>query len=689
MRRNIFICLLLAGVTLAVYWPVGHLDFINYDDGGKDGYVVENANVESGITLESIGWAFTTTRAGNWHPITWLSLMLDCQLFGLKPAGHHWVNLGFHIVNTLLLFVVLREMTQTVWRSALVAALFAWHPLHIQSVAWVSERKDVLSGFFMLLTLWAYTRYAHKRSKVEGRRSGENAAVQALAARFWTLDYGLVLVFFVIGLMSKPMLVTVPLIMLLLDFWPLGRVTSGRWPVASDKNSVSQLPGAPKRSEGGSTLNHLLFEKLPFVALSLGSGIVTVWAQGTSVVPLDYVPWDSRIENSMVSCAVYLGKLLWPENLAIFYPFTYTQTGRWGAFGCGLLLIFLSVFFIRKACSQSYLFVGWFWFLVMLLPVIGLVQISVQSIADRYTYLPSIGLFIVVAWGIAEVASISHLWRTAVIFGTAGVLSACLLETRHQLGYWQNSVTLFSRALEIAGENPMGDYFLGNAWLAAGNLDEAAKNYRVVLRWAPNSEDIHYRLGYIFRLQKKWSKSEVQFDEVLRVNPNNSFACKFLGDALSAQEKFADAETEYSFASQLEPGDPVIQQALEKTRYLEALHLKPDSPAVLNNLAWMLATSANADIRDGAQAVQLAERACGLTDYKKTIYVGTLAAAYAEAGRFDEAMATAQKACALASKSGEQELLKKNQELLDLYRKHQKYHEIPGASQSKQSAPNQ
>jgi len=326
-------------------------------------------------------------------------------------------------------------------------------------------------------------------------------------------------------------------------------------------------------------------------------------------------------------------------------------------------------------CFQPYLFVGWFWFLVTLVPVIGLAQVSVQSMADRYLYLPSIGLFIMVAWGMAGMASVSRSWRTGMTVGAVALLSACLLDTRYQLRYWRDSVTLFSRALEVTGENPMGNFFLGNAFWVSGNLDEAAKNYRSVLRSAPNSEDVHYRLGYILCLQKKWPEAGIQFNEVLRLDPNNPFVRKFLGDALSAQEKFTDAEAEYSTALQLNPGDPVIEQALEKNRYLETLHLKPDSPEVLNNLAWMLATSTNADMRDGARAVQLAERACELTHHQKTIYLGTLAAAYAEAGRFDDAISTAQKACALASESGDQNLLKRNQELLVLYRAHQPYHE--------------
>jgi len=329
MRREWLICLALIVITLIAFWPAGHLGFILYDDYGKNGYIVDNTNIQAGITFESIRWAFTTTQASNWHPVTWLSHMLDCQLFGLKPSGPHWVNLGFHILNTLLLFVVLREMmglrrddpqqpydspprnanktanaviaattpqAQAVWRSALVAALFALHPTHIQSVAWISERKDVLSAFFFLLTLWAYARYVEK-SKVQSSKS--------------KVFYGLALGFFALGLMSKPMLVTVPVILLLLDFWPLGRI-SEFGVRSSDLKSAPHFP----------MLRRLIWEKAPFLTLSLASSVVTFCAQGVSVVPLDYVSWDSRIENALAAYTAYLGKTFWPENLSIFYPYT-------------------------------------------------------------------------------------------------------------------------------------------------------------------------------------------------------------------------------------------------------------------------------------------------------------------------------------------------------------------------------
>jgi len=708
MRRNILICVALSIITLAAFWPVGGLGFIRYDDFGPRGYIVDNQHIQSGINLDSIGWAFTTTQASNWHPVTWLSHMLDIQLFGLHPAGHHWVNLGFHIANTLLLFIVLRQLTRAVWRSALVAALFGLHPLHVQSVAWISERKDLLCGFFTMLTLWSYARYAQGRSKVEGRGSNAESDGLALDARRWTLDYYfMALGFFALGLMSKPMLVTLPVILLLLDFWPLNRMSDFKFQI-SDLKRTFQDPA----------IRRLLGEKSPFVVLSVASCIVTVWAQGTSVVPLDYVSWEWRMENTVTAYVAYLGKLFWPENLAIFYPYVHIPV--WEFAGSALLLIALSAFCIRRMIVQPWLLVGWLWYLVMLLPVIGLVQVSVQSMADRYMYLPSIGVFLMVAWGLGGIAARSRFWRIGLTLTAVAMLLACFVVTRQQLKFWRDSVSLFSRALAVTGENPMGDYFLANACQAAGDLDGAARNYGLVLRTAPDSEDIHYRLGRILLLQKKWLEAGEQMAEVLRLNPDNAIAHKFLGDTLTARGNFADANVEYSTAQQLRPGDPVITEARAlltrkvenqkmldslseslKNRptaelhgqmaailtmqgkfreavghYNEALRLKPDAPDTLNNLAWLLAVCPEAQIRDGTRAVKLAEHACELTQYQVTPMVGTLAAAYAEAGRFDDAIMKAEKACSLAARPGEQaDLLKRNRELLALYRAHQPYHE--------------
>jgi Flp pilus assembly protein TadD len=546
------------------------------------------------------------------------------------------VNVLFHAANAVLLFLVLNKMSGATWRSAAVAALFAWHPLRVESVAWISERKDVLCGFFFMLTLWAYARYAQKRSRVEGRGSSAGDDGLALDSRRWTLDYSLALIFFALGLMSKPMLVTVPLILLLLDFWPLRRVTSDEWRVTRFGLPVPQP----------STFNHLLFEKLPFLALSLASSIATFWAQseGGAVVSLMKIPWYGRALDALVFYTAYLEKMFWPVNLSVLYQ--YQRMEPWEFIRGALLPVLLCLLFIRLRRSQPHLFTGWFWFLVMLVPVIGLVQVGGQSIADRYTYLPSIGLFILVAWAAGKLALRSRLWRTGMTLGLAAVLAACLTDTRFQLGYWRNDITLFRHAVEVTRGSYC--YFsLANAYLNAGNLEDAAENYRIALQIYPDFPKAHYYFGTVLLRQKKYAEAQEEFGEVLRTNPEIAFAHKYLGDALAAQGKYAEAVAEYTTTLQLKLDDRAIRTALA------------------------LATQ-NAD---GVQAVKQAERACELTQYGVTPIVGTLAAAYAEAGRFDAAIATAEKACAQAKQSGEQGLMQKNQELLELYRAHRPYHE--------------
>lgn len=717
--HQVFICLLLAGITLASFWPVGRLGFTIYDD---EEYVVKNPHIQAGITADTLSWAFTTTHTGNWHPITWISYMLDCQMFGLKASGHHWMNLGFHIASTLLLFVGLRNMTGTMWRSALVAALFAVHPLRVESVAWISERKDVLSAFFMMLTLLCYAKSVTGNQKLatgsKRQMTGTNSILSRVT-RHASPFYLLALFFFALGLMSKPMLVTLPVILLLLDLWPLGRVAGDKWQMTRFRIPVPQF----------SILKPLLGEKLPFFLLSVASCIATVQAQssGGSVVSLNGLPLDWRIENSLVSYASYLGKIVWPENLAVFYPIR--RIPAWETIGSGLLLAGLTVFCVRRLRRQPYLFVGWFWFLVMLVPVIGLVQVGKQSMADRYSYLPSVGLFIMVAWTMAAIASASKFWRGAMTLGAAGLVLACLPGIRHQLNYWQNDVSLFRHSIEVTPEdNYEGYLFLGNALVESGDLDAAVQSYQSSLQIAPDEmthlEQAHYNLGCVLFQQSKFQEAEAHFGQALQLDDNDVEAHAGLGRALAAQKKFAEAEAEYSNALRLRPDDAALSKELNvviikaesesalaalyealkvkptpethvqiatiqiiqgnypdaREHYLAALQLQPDAPDILNNLAWLLVACPDTHIRNGAQAVKYAERACELTGYRMARTVGTLAAAYAEAGRFEEAIATAQKACDLAEKSNDPALLQKNQELLMLYRAHQPYHDdSPGS----------
>jgi cytochrome c-type biogenesis protein CcmH/NrfG len=583
MRREWLIYIGLFLTTSAVFWPVSRCQFVNFDDPQ---YVTENPHIKQGLTPASVGWAFTSTIEGNWHPATCLSHMLDCQLFGLDAGAHHLVNLLFHAANTLLLFHVLRRMTHELWPSAAVAALFALHPLHVESVAWVSERKDVLSTFFGLLTIAAYARYAQEGSA--------KRKVQ------W---YLLVMVLFALGLMSKPMLVTWPFVLLLLDYWPLQRFTIHGLRI---------------------TVRHLVWEKLPLLALTIMASAVTFLAQhhAKAVIPDMYFTISERIENTLVSYVRYLCKTVWPSHLAVFYPFPsypHPTWPVWQVIGSAALLALITLAVVWQARHRPFLIVGWLWFLGTLVPVIGLVQIGNQAMADRYSYIPLIGLFVMAVWGVKEFASWGHQARFGLGVAATAALAACITVSSLQLRHWRNSEALWQHTLDVTTDNLLTHANLSFALLDEGKIEEAMTYLNKEFRIKPDFVEGRYRLAEALARQGRIRESIAQYREVLRY--------------------------------------------------------QPDLPDALNNLAWVLATSKDAGIRDGAEAVQLAQHACELTHHQQTMMVGTLAAAYAEAGRFDDAITTAQKACALASESGEQDLLKKNQELLVLYRAHQPYHE--------------
>ena len=710
MRRNLLPGLLLAVITLAAFWPVGRLGFIGYDDFD---YVYQNPVVQSGLNGNSLAWAFTSPHAGNWHPLTWLSLMLDCQWFGLNPGEEHWVNLGFHTANSLLLFLLLWQWTGARRRSLLVAALFALHPLHVQSVAWISERKDVLSGFFMLLTLMAYGMWF---KRAEPRLGGQGNRADGGGRYYYWATLGL----FALGLMAKPMLVTLPLVLLLLDYWPLGRPAASGTPAGLPS---ANAPGRPGLAAWGP----LVREKIPLFALSFVSCLVTLWAQwaGGAVVSLERISWPERCLHAVGSYSLYLEKLFWPVNLAIFYPLTHPAPVLAAALAVPPVL--LSGLCLWRARARPYLFVGWGWFVITLIPVIGIIQVGLQSIADRYTYLPAIGLFIAVVWGLGEFAGAGR--RTAVtrnlLTGAAvAVLLACGLDTRYQLGFWRDDIKLFQHVLTVTpGNNSLGHFYLGVSYADRGDLAAAAANFVAALKVDPEFSLARTRLGNVLLRQKKYPAAEAQFREELKRHPENATAHVTLGLALSGQQRDVEAGREYQAALQLEPADAAIRNLLlanaqrqsmelalsQWTRQLAtnatpelplqiaqaesalgqypaaiahyqlALSRQPEAPDVMNNLAWLLATCPDAKVRDGRRAVALAGRACTLTQFKTTRFMGTLAAAQAEAGRFDDAIATAQKACDLAAAHGETELLQRNQELLAWYKKHQPWHEPGGA----------
>ena len=708
MRREYLIYLLLGLVTLAVYWPVMRAEFINYDDAH---YIVENANIQSGVTGKAVEWAFTTGYASNWHPVTWISHMIDCRLYGLNAGRHHLTNLLFHIANTLLLFGLLRLMTGAVWRSAIVAALFAWHPTHVESVAWVAERKDVLSTFFLMLTLLAYVRYA-KGFKDQGSR--------------FKLYYGLALFFFALGLMSKPMLVTLPFVMLLLDFWPLRRIY--------DLRSTIYEPKDAPRPQDSLPLKKLIWEKIPFFVLAVASSVVTFEVQkaGGAMRAMSHLSGDAQIANALVAYVRYLGKVFWPVDLAVFYPYRESMAD-WQVLGALLVLIAVTVWVFRSWRRRPYLLVGWLWFVGTLVPVIGLVQVGEASMADRYLYIPALGIFIAAVWGVADLASG---WGAAVRNGVGGAMSvltlaSCIALTVIQIGYWHDSVTLFQHVLDVTpkdnrvGEYNMdvAEYNLGQGLAIRGKVIDATAHFERAIQFNPNDYKAHNNLGLCLATQGKYVEATNHYATALLLDPDNADAHFNFGLALEALGDVRGAIAQEAESARLDPDQPdthydlglFLAQAgrLEdaKKELLEALRLKPNYPEAhaklgmafgqlgepgsaikqyeqalqlnpnliepLNNLAWIHAANSEAEFRNGAEAVRLAQRACELTGNAQPALLGTLAAAYAEAGQFKDAVEAGTKARDLATSHGLKQIAANNEELLKLYRANQPFHEAP------------
>ena len=815
-RRTILICVLLGAITLAAFGPVFRNGFVSYDDSV---YVTENPHVLAGLSWASAGWAFRTDNAANWHPLTWLSHILDVEWFGLNPAGHHFTSLLLHAGNVVLLFRLLKGLTGALWRSACVAALFALHPLHVESVAWVAERKDVLSAFFFMLTLLAYTRFVEVQSPSEEvqrpmskvQRPGNEAqslksTVQSQEPSSFTFHvsrftfhasrfYVLSLTFFALGLMSKPMLVTLPGVLLLLDFWPLRRLHSA-------------------------TAWSLVVEKVPFLALSLASSVLTFLIQQSAgaVSSLEALSLDFRVSNALISYVCYALKMIWPAKLAVIYPLPHEWPVGW-VVGAALVLAGLSVMALYRARKAPYLAFGWFWYLGMLVPVIGIVQVGLQAMADRYTYLPLVGLFVAIVWSAAEISARWPVTRSGLAVCAATVIAACALLTWNQTGHWRSTASLFEHALAVTQDNavahnnlgvnlldagkltaaeghfaeavrikanyPDGLGNLGLCWAKQGRLEEAAELFRLSLRARPNGSvhynfanllsqlgdleqaeahyeaalrlkpdlveawynlgaleakrgktqeaaqdyaaalrikpdyvEAHLSLGALLAGQKKFDEAIVQFQAAVHAAPDKADAHFNLAAALNAQGDFAGAATHYAEACRLRPDDVEARQSLglalfcqgklseaaaqyqavlrahpsagphyylalaldgqgqaaeAAAHYREAIRLEPKTPLYLNDLAWLLATGPGGETRNGKEAVRLAEEACRLSGGKVARFWGTLDAAYAEAGRFEEALATVTKTRELALAAGQPDIAKAAEERLVLYREHKPY----------------
>jgi tetratricopeptide (TPR) repeat protein len=545
--------LLLALLVLAVYAGARGLGFVNFDD---DGYVTGNYRVRAGLSLAGARWALTTFQQGNWHPLTWLSHMLDVQLFGLAAGAHHLVSVGLHAANTVLLFLLLQALTGLRWRSAAVAALFAVHPLHVESVAWVAERKDVLSTLLALLALGAYLRHLRAPS---GWRLAPAAALYAL------------------GLAAKPMLVTLPLLMLLLDWWPLGRV---------------RIPGPP--GVAGAALR----EKIPFFCLAGASGVVTLLAQhrGGTVVPLGDTPAGARLANAFLAIARYLGKVLWPAGLAVFYPHPEGGVSPGAAAAAALLVAAVTAVALRAARRAPWLVFGWLWFLVGLAPVIGIVQVGSQALADRYAYLPLAGLLVLLAWGASAAGSRVGVPRWALALGLLAALAASSVAAARQVSVWRDSATLFAHAVAVTEDNWLAQDKLAEALDDEGRAAEAVPRYEEALRLRPGFAQAHVNLGGDLAVAGRRRDARWHFEEALRLDPDSAEAHNGLGVVLGSLGMAAEAARHFEAALAARPEYPSALLNLGVNRlqagdpdgairlYREVLRLEPGSAEARNNL---------------------------------------------------------------------------------------------------------
>ena len=561
-------------VTIAVYWPATRHDFVNYDD---DLYVLENTHVTGGLTWANVRWAFGSGHAANWHPVTWLSHMLDCQLFGVKPWGHHFTNILFHAFNAALVFVLFKQFTSALWPSLWVAALFALHPLRVESVAWVAERKDVLSGFFGLLALLFYACYAAKRKAGQGSATQTRPAPASAILRSGG-DFALALFFLALGLMSKPMLVTWPFVMLLLDYWPLRRMQNAESRKQNRKKAT--MGGFPVQ---GSRFVPLLLEKIPFFALAALACVVTFCVQkaGGTVGSL---PLGFRVGNALISCLRYLQKLFWPANLAVFYPLPDRWPFALVLLALGLLLAVSAIFWVKRK-PYPFLLVGWLWFVGTLMPTLGLVQVGQQAIADRYTYLPSIGVFLMVIWSACELAGLRHHHRMARFIAGSTALLICTALTRQQLACWQNSETLFQLALKVTDNNYLAHNNLGVALAEKGRIEEAIAYYQEAIRLRPDYAIAHNNLGGALAQKGQLDEAVAQFKEAFRLKPDYAAFYYHLGNALGIGGR--------------------IDEAIAPLQ--EAIRLKPDYAEAHNDLGMALATKGRMDeaIHEFREAINL------------------------------------------------------------------------------------
>jgi tetratricopeptide (TPR) repeat protein len=671
-RARALTLIALAVATLAAYAGLWNCDWIQFDDPV---YVRDNAYIAAGFTIDGLRWVLTHPHGGNFHPLTSMSHMLDCQIFGIDPRGPHMVNLVLHIANAMLVCSVLARLTGAWWRSALVAAFFALHPLRVESVAWISERKDVLSTLFFLLSLEAYRRWTHQPTRAR---------------------YGWLVACFTLGLLAKPMLVTLPFVLLLLDIWPLER-TGGRL-----------LPSFA-----------LWREKIPLFAIALIASATTFLVQRAAgaMMSSQALPLGARVLNALAAYLRYLRMTFAPYDLAAFYP-------NAGAVGVALPMISAAVLCAvtiaawKQRALRPWLSVGWLWFVGTLIPVIGIVQVGDQALADRYTYIPSIGLCIAVVWCGAEFARRARPPRVAIGAAIAA-LALCGVATARQVALWRNSTTLFAHAVAVTSDNALAHQVLGGSLLADGHVDEAIEHLEIALKLSPDFPDAHANLGSALGIKQRYEEAIAHFRAALRtqdtpivhynlgtalvrsghgdeaihefetalaLEPRLPGPDASLGALLAARNRLDEASMHLSRALEMAPGDVEAHRSMAITRTLQGrveegiaeygavLERSPKDLDALNNIAWIRATHADAQHRNGAEAVRLAEEARDAASEPNHVLFSTLAAAYAEAGRFNDAVRAAERAIELARAAQDDGAAQRFDQQLANYRARRPFH---------------
>ena len=603
------IVLILLALIWAVFGQTFRHQFINYDDPL---YVLDNPHVRAGLSWRGVAWAFTHIHSQNWHPFTTISHMLDCQLFGLNAGWHHLVNVFLHSIAAVLLFVFLQRATGSLWSSGLVAALFAIHPLRVESVAWIAERKDVLSGVFFMLMLIAYVAYTRNRT----------------VGRYATMS-----VLFACGLMSKPMLVTAPLVLLLLDYWPLGRGLR-----------------TEDRGQKGTTA-WLIIEKIPLFLLSIGSIVATLWAQNFALGSTQFLPLQWRITNAIFSYFEYIRQMCIPVDLIPFYIHPENRLELWRLLAAIAVLILITVIVIIRRRQNPYLIVGWFWYLIMLLPVIGIVQVGLQGHADRYTYLPQIGLFLALVWLLSELTRAGRVREVALSCAGAGVVLFLSILSWKQTAHWRDTESLWRYTLSVTPDSDVAQVGLAGILFTRGQIDEAIDHYEHALRLRDGNVAAHFGLARALTAKQKTDQAIFHLQKALAIQPDYIGASNDLG---------------VLFASKGE-----IRGAIDAWR--QTLTFDPDNPDANNNIAWVRATASDADLRDGKEALELAQRALRFGG-ENPVVLRTLAAAQAENGQFDEAVRTCVRAEELATSNRDVALAENLRQCLELFRRREPLH---------------